>query len=86
MWLTSADYNQRGTSIAMIWPAATGGNKLCSINDQCRKQNEQIDEEAFTRKDRSGEVALTASQQRLLQLLVAGTETEEPTLLAAGRL
>ncbi|VVP23114.1 MULTISPECIES: hypothetical protein [Pseudomonas] len=35
---------------------------------------------------KSGEVALTASQQRLLQLLVAGTETEEPTLLAAGRL
>ena len=35
---------------------------------------------------KSGEITLTASQRRLLQLLIKGTESEEPNVLAAGRL
>jgi hypothetical protein len=35
---------------------------------------------------KSGEVTLTTSQRRLLQLLITGTESEEPNVLAAGRL
>lgn len=32
--------------------------------------------------NKSDDVKLTASQQRLLQILITGTETEEPSLLA----
>ncbi|PAW50400.1 hypothetical protein CKQ80_06200 [Pseudomonas moraviensis] len=35
---------------------------------------------------KSDEITLTASQRRLLQLLIKGTESEEPNVLAAGRL
>jgi hypothetical protein len=35
---------------------------------------------------KSGKITLTASQRRLLQLLITGTESEEPNVLAAGRL
>ena len=35
---------------------------------------------------KSDEITLTASQRSLLQLLIKGTESEEPNVLAAGRL
>jgi hypothetical protein len=41
---------------------------------------------SLPRSRKSGEVLLTASQNRLLKLLETGTDTEEPSVLAAGRL
>ncbi|MBP5944835.1 hypothetical protein ICA15_04400 [Pseudomonas sp. P116] len=76
---TKGQQRQAGTSCVQL--TINAGSKMS-------KSTKKPSPEKIARFNgrKSGEVALTASQQRLLQLLVAGTETEEPTLLAAGRL
>jgi hypothetical protein len=59
---------------------STGEN----VNKPVKKSSIRPGGPLSAKKD--ADVRLTASQQRLLQILIAGTETKEPNVLAAGRL
>jgi hypothetical protein len=59
---------------------STGEN----VNKPVKKSSIRPGGPLSAKKD--ADVRPTASQQRLLQILITGTETKEPNVLAAGRL